>query len=139
MTRAEARFVQKSRVGFLATADAHGNPSNVPFCFSFDGSTLYSPIDEKPKSGGPDELKRIRNIRANPSVCIVVHHYEEDWARLGHIILRGRARILMRGRTHRSAVKQLRRKYPQYRAMAIHERPIVAIRVTRSVIWGRID
>jgi len=138
MRRAEVDFVRRARLGYLATADETGEPSNVPFCFAFDGSTLYSPIDEKPKSEGPKGLKRLRNIRTDPRVCVVVNRYDEDWSRLGHIIIRGQAKVLHRGQKHQEAVTLLRHKYPQYRRMAIHERPIIAIRMTRYVTWGRI-
>ena len=58
--------MRRARVGHLATVDEEGQPLNLPFCFAFDGESLYSPIDEKPKSAAPRDLKRVRNIRANP-------------------------------------------------------------------------
>ena len=139
MTRPEVTFVRRARIGYLATADGSGEPSNVPFCYAFDGTTIYSPIDEKPKSEDLTRLKRIRNIRENPRVCVVVNQYDDDWSRLGHMIIRGRSKVLLRGQKHQAAVRLLRRKYPQYRQMAIHERPIIAIQVTRYISWGRIS
>ena len=139
MTRKETAFIRQARVGHLATVDEQGQPLNLPFCFAFDGETLYSPIDEKPKAAAPRELKRIRNIRANPRVSVAVHRYDdEDWSRLAHIIIQGEADILTDGETHRKAIRLLRRKYPQYRAMALDERPIIRIRVVRCIRWGRI-
>ncbi len=139
MTRKEAAFIRQARVGVLATVDERGQPLNVPFCFAFDGECLYSPIDEKPKAAAPRELKRIRNIRANPRVSVTVHRYDdEDWSRLAHIIIQGRASVLTRRETHRKAVRLLRRKYPQYRAMALDERPVIRIRVVRCIRWGQI-
>ena len=139
MTRKEAAFIRQARVGHLATVDEQGQPLNLPFCFAFDGEFLYSPIDEKPKTAAPRELKRVRNIRANPRVSVVVHRYDdEDWSRLAHIIIQGEAGVLTDGETHRKAVGLLRRKYPQYRAMALDERPMIQIRVERYIRWGRI-
>ena len=138
MTRAELTFLRKARIGYLATADGTGEPSNVPFCYALDGTTLYSPLDEKPKSNDLARLKRIRNIRENPRVCVVVNHYDDDWSRLGHMIIRGRAKVMLRGSTHQTAVRLLRRKYPQYRRMAIDQRPIIAIQLIRHITWGRI-
>lgn len=138
MNRQEAAFIRQARVGHLATVDQHGQPLNVPFCFAFDGECLYSPIDEKPKAAPPRELKRIRNIRANPLVSVVVHRYDEDWCRLAHVIIQGEASILTEGETHRKAVRLLRRKYTQYRAMALDERPVIRIGVVRCIRWGRI-
>lgn len=137
MKRSETAFVRSARLGYLATVDETGEPSNIPFCFAFDGTALYSSIDEKPKSRDLGRLKRLRNIRADPRVCVVVNRYDEDWSRLRHIVIRGRARILRRGQQHEKAVRLLRRKYPQYRRMAIHERPIIAIRITHYAAWGR--
>ena len=93
--------------------DEQGQPLNLPFCFAFDGESLYSPIDEKPKTAAPRELKRIRNIRANPRVSVAIHRYDDDdWSRLAHIIIQGMASVLTDGETHRKAVGLLRRKYP---------------------------
>lgn len=131
--------MRRARVGHLATVDEEGQPLNLPFCFAFDGESLYSPIDEKPKSAAPRDLKRVRNIRANPRVSVAVHHYDdEDWSRLAHVIIQGRARVLTRGETHRKAVRLLRRKYPQYREMALDRRPVIQIRALRYIRWGRI-
>ena len=139
MTRKEAAFIRQARVGHLATVDEHGQPLNLPFCFAFDGECLYSPIDEKPKAATTRELKRIRNIRANPRVSVAVHRYDdEDWSRLAHVIIQGKASVLTRGETHRKAVRLLRRKYPQYRVMALDERPVIRIRVARCIRWGTI-
>ena len=99
MTRKEAAFIRQARVGHLATVDEQGQPLNLPFCFAFDGEFLYSPIDEKPKTAAPRELKRVRNIRANPRVSVVVHRYDdEDWSRLAHIIIQGRPAFSRTGR-----------------------------------------
>ena len=139
MTRKEGAFVRRARVGHLATVDEEGQPLNLPFCFAFDGESLYSPIDEKPKSAAPRDLKRVRNIRANPRVSVVVHRYDdEDWSRLAHVVIQGRARVLVRGETHRKAVRLLRRKYPQYREMALDRRPVIQIRALRCIAWGRL-
>ena len=139
MTRKEAAFIRQARVGHLATVDEQSQPLNVPFCFAFDGESLYSPIDEKPKTAAPRDLKRIRNIRGNPRVSVAVHRYDdEDWSRLAHVIIQGKAGMLTRGETHRKAVRLLRRKYLQYRTMALDERPIIRIRVVRCIRWGRI-
>ena len=139
MTRKEAAFIRRARVGHLATVDEQGQPLNLPFCFAFDGESLYSPIDEKPKAAAPRELKRVRNIRANPRVSVAIHRYDDqDWSRLAHIIIQGAADILTDGEIHRKAVRLLRRKYPQYRTMALDERPMIRIRVVRCIRWGRI-
>ena len=46
----ERQFLSAQRVGRLATADEQAIPHVVPICFVVSGSTLYSSIDDKPKS-----------------------------------------------------------------------------------------
>ncbi len=108
-------LLRQSRVAHLATADAKGQPLVVTICFAWDGDRLYSVIDAKPKT--TRRLKRLRNIEENPQVSVVVDRYEEDWAALRHVIVRGRAEILESGPERRAAIDRLRSKYSQYEAM----------------------
>lgn len=135
MTKREKAFVQSARVAHLATADEKGRPHVIPICFVIDGQRLYSPIDEKPKRTSPLRLKRIRNIRANPHVAVVIDRYDEDWKRLAYVLIAGRAKILLRGARHKKAVRLLRRKYPQYRKMRLEERPMVCVACARWKSW----
>lgn len=132
----EKAFVRFARVAHLATADARAEPHVVPICFVFDGKEFFSPIDEKPKRVAPIRLKRVKNIQVNSRVSLVIDRYREDWRRLGYVLITGTAKILSRGARHRKAIRLLRRKYPQYRSMAIDERPIVVIKPARITSWG---
>jgi len=131
-----SRLIRSARVAHLATADQSGQPHVIPICFVFDGKCFFSPIDEKPKRAAPTKLKRLKNIGENPHVALVIDHYDEDWRKLGYILVFGKARILQSGEKHRSAVKLLRRKYRQYRAMVIDERPMIVITAKRIVSWN---
>jgi PPOX class probable F420-dependent enzyme len=133
-----SRLIRASRIGHLATSDKSGQPHVVPICFVFDGTDFFSPIDEKPKRAAPRKLKRLKNIRENPRVSLVIDRYDEDWTKLGYVLVFGTARILSRGEKHREAVRLLRRKYRQYRSMAIQERPMIVIRPSRVITWGRM-
>src|SRR6478736_379959 len=93
-------FLAAQRVGRLATADARGNPHVVPVCFAIAEDTLYITIDEKPKRAAGRPLKRLRNLMDNPSTAFVADRYDEDWSRLGWVMLRGRADILTDGAEH---------------------------------------
>jgi PPOX class probable F420-dependent enzyme len=134
----ERRFVETRRVAHLATADARAVPHVVPVCFGLGGDTLYITIDQKPKRPGA-RLKRLSNLAANPRAAIVIDHYDEDWRRLGWVMLRGRAEILASGREHDEAQALLRARYPQYGAMQIAELPVIAIRIERVASWGALD
>ena len=136
LDRKVGAFIRSARVAHLATADKHAQPHVIPICFVFDGKHFYSPIDEKPKRAAPGKLKRLKNIAENPNVALVIDHYEEDWRRLAYVLIFGRARVINRGIAHRQAVRLLRRKYPQYRRMAIDQRPLIVITTLRITAWG---
>ena len=133
-----SRLIRTARTAHLATADKSGQPHVIPICFVFDGTHFYSPIDEKPKRAAPAKLKRLKNIRENPSVALVVDRYDEDWSTLAYVLVFGKARILQRGEKHRRVVRLLRHKYRQYKAMAIEERPMIVIAARRIVTWGKL-
>lgn len=127
-------FLAACRVGHLATADADGAPHVIPVCFALDSDTLYVTIDQKPKRAG--ELKRVRNILANPAVAFVADRYDDDWSRLAWVMLHGRAEILRAGAEHDAAQDLLRDRYPQYRAMDLAALPVIALRIDRAAQWG---
>src|SRR6266545_2465527 len=111
-----AGFIAEGRVGRLGTADASGQPLVVPICYAFDGHSLFSAIDTKPKTKSPEGLKRIRNIRENAKVSVVIDRYDEDWAQLRYVIIQGRADLLLA-------------KYPQYRGMGLSREAGLMIKV----------
>ena len=138
LTKKEKVFLRSTRVAHLATADKDGLPHVIPICYVFDGQDLYSPIDEKPKRASPLNLRRIKNIQSNPRAAVVVDRYDEDWSRLAYVLITGRAKVLLKGQKHKRAVFLLRRKYPQYRKMAIQDRPMIQIKATHLTSWGAL-
>jgi PPOX class probable F420-dependent enzyme len=136
MTATDA-FAAESRVARLATVDDAGYPHVVPVVYATDGRAYYSPIDAKPKRTPPDRLKRVRNIRGNPRVALLIDHYEEDWARLRFLLVQGRAELLNGGSEWRSARELLRAKYPQYRTLPLPpEAPVIKIVPDHVVGWS---
>jgi PPOX class probable F420-dependent enzyme len=136
LTPVASSLINSARIAHLATADARGQPHVIPICFVYDGKSFYSPIDEKPKRAAPQRLKRLRNIKTNPQVAIVIDHYEENWTKLTYVLVVGQARVTLRGTNHRKAVKLLRKKYLQYRTMAIDRRPLIVIRPIKVTCWA---
>jgi len=137
---AEYSYVERARVGRLATTDGEGRPSVVPVCYAFTDHRIVTPIDEKPKADDPDTLRRVRDVRANPRVTLVVDHYVEDWNALGWVQVRGTARVLAAGENGReSAVDALRAKYDQYADHALEERPVIAIEPGSVRSWGDLS
>jgi PPOX class probable F420-dependent enzyme len=133
----ERRFLASRMVGHLATADRRAAPHVVPVCFALADAALYITIDEKPKQTGAP-LKRLRNISENPAVAVVVDRYDDDWVRLGWVMLRGPAEILTGGTEHARAQALLRARYPQLRAMDIGALPVIAVRLERVTSWGNL-
>ena len=139
-TPEEIGFLRERRLGHLATADAAGRPAVVPVCYAIielDGEpVIVSALDEKRKSVPPERLARVRNIRANPRVALVVDDYAEDWSRLAFVQVRGTAWLVAPGEPgFDEAIAALRTKYPQYRRMAIERSPIIAIGNLTATSW----
>jgi PPOX class probable F420-dependent enzyme len=138
LSEAQRRFVETRRVGHLATADAGGAPYLVPVCFALTGAALYITIDEKPKRRDRP-MKRVRNILENPRAAFVADRWDEDWTRLGWVMLRGPAEVIEGGAEHAAAQALLREKYAQYRSMNLADLPVIVLRVTHVASWGDLS
>ena len=145
------------RVARLATVGPDGRPHIVPFTFALGsalnsapgpvqaspvraspvqaspGDRIYSAVDAKPKSS--TDLRRLRNIRANPRVAVLADHYEDDWGRLWWVRADGQAAILDDPAAMAPALALLAARYPQYRAQPPGG-PVISIRVTRWTGWA---
>jgi PPOX class probable F420-dependent enzyme len=133
--------LEEARVARLATLDAERGPHIVPVCFVFDGEVFYTAVDRKPKRVVPDRLARLRNIRAAPKVALLIDKYDEDWTRLWYILVRGRAKLILKSAhgERAKAIRQLRAKYPQYAAgMLADNAPIIRITPERIISWGKV-
>ncbi len=127
------RHLEEARSAHLATVDPDGKPHVVPITFAVDGDTVYFAVDAKPKR--TTDLKRLRNIAANPSVSVLVDHYEEDWERLWWVRADGAARILADAAQAERAIDLLAGKYLQYRDTR-PPGPVVAITIQRMTGWA---
>lgn len=139
---AERTVLERARVARLATADADGRPHAVPICFALVDDAIVTPIDEKPKANGPDALRRVRDIEANPRVAVLVDRYHENWDRLGWVTVYGTATIHHpddEDADHHAAVAALRAKYDQYHDHALEDRPIVHVTPGSTTHWGELD
>jgi PPOX class probable F420-dependent enzyme len=139
LTGAQRRFLDHGRVGHLATADRSGAPHVVPVCYAIGDGVVYIAIDEKPKNRAKP-LKRERNILENPQAALVVDRYDEDWTRLGWVMLRGRAGLVDPGDAeHAAAIALCRARYPQLRAMRLEALPVIALTIERAASWGDLS
>jgi PPOX class probable F420-dependent enzyme len=130
MTPEEARaaFLAQQHA-ILATADASGVPHLVPVVFAADGDGLALVVDHKPKRS--TDLKRLRNIAANPHVSLLAEYYDADWSALWWARADGTARV---SPLTPEVLAAFQRKYPQYRATP-PQGPAVAVRVAKWSGW----
>jgi PPOX class probable F420-dependent enzyme len=110
--QARERFAA-ARVARFATVSGDGLPHLVPVTFVVSGDTVFFAVDHKPKSTA--NLRRLRNIEANPAVTVLVDSYDEDWTRLWWVRVDGLARILTTLEARAEPVRLLQAKYAQYR------------------------
>lgn len=137
LTDKEVRFVQAQRVARLGTADAQGSPHLVPVCYAFDGSSFYTPLDQKPKRVAGTSLRRVRNIQARHEASLLIDQYDDDWSKLGYVLVHGRAELLEPGQPqHTQALVLLRERYVQYLQMALETLPVIMITPDSVVSWG---
>ena len=127
------RRISEVLVARLATVDAGGRPHVVPISFAVDGDTLFFAVDAKPKR--TTDLKRLRNIAANPAVSVLFDHYEDDWSRLWWVRVDGTAWVMDDRAKSERALDMLVSRYPQYRR-ARPGGPVVAISITRLSGWS---
>ena len=131
-----AAFLEQQRVARLATVDERGQPHAVPICFAVLDGCIYTAIDQKPKRGKPQALRRIQNILANPRVCLVADRYAEDWSQLAWLQVRGAASLVDDPELRPRVLAALRQRYPQYAHMDLENAPIIRIEPHRAVSWN---
>ena len=120
-------------VARLATVRETGQPHLVPVTFAVDGDYIYTAVDAKPKR--TTNLRRLRNIAAEPRVAMLADHYEQHWAGLWWVRADGMASLLDRPADMAGPLRLLAARYQQYRASA-PAGPVISIRVSRWSGWA---
>ncbi|MER6997215.1 TIGR03668 family PPOX class F420-dependent oxidoreductase [Streptomyces sp. NPDC000410] len=136
LTSAEARQrFTAARVARLATADPVARPHLVPVVFAVDGDTVLLAVDHKPKR--TTRLRRLADIAANPSVCLLADHYEEDWDRLWWARADGEARVLPSPDRSPEAARRIALLTAKYRQYADRPPggPVIEVSVLRWSGW----
>jgi len=131
---AARRLLERAPVGRLSTLGPNAAPVAVPIVYVVLGDELWSPIDGKPKRGF--ELARVRNVRRDPRVCVLIDEYAGDWRQLWWIRIDGRARV-EGADVGEAALAALRSKYPQYASNPVLDasKTLLAIRVSQVSSW----
>jgi PPOX class probable F420-dependent enzyme len=137
LSESEIQFIRRMRVAHLATADEHGSPHLIPVCYAFDGTYFYTPLDEKPKRVAATQLRRVRNIEARHEVSLLIDQYDDDWSRLGYVLVHGHAELIdARDARHGRALQLLRERYVQYHTMDLEHQRVIVITPDHVVGWG---
>jgi PPOX class probable F420-dependent enzyme len=119
-------------VARLATTGPAGRPHLVPVTFALDGDLIYTAVDAKPKT--TTDLRRLRNIGADPRVAVLADHYEDDWDALWWARGDGLATILRDPADMAGPLELLAARYRQYRAQPPGG-PLIRIQAERWTGW----
>jgi PPOX class probable F420-dependent enzyme len=123
-------MVERERVCRLATVNADGMPHVVPLCHVFAGGKIYL--------GSADTGPKVRNIKANPRVAVVVDVYTDYWNTLKSVMVQGRAKLIERGPAFQRARRKLYDKYPHYsKEAALSPSDSVIIEITPTHVFER--
>lgn len=136
LTPSQIAFLESCHRAVLATVGADGVPHAVPCCFAIVDGLLYIPLDAKPKRVPTRRLGRVRDILAHPAACILVDRYDEDWARLAWLQVRGRAALVEPGAEQARAIAALQARYPQYQTMPLDDAPVIRLVPEQVVSWA---
>jgi len=125
-------------VARLATLGEDGRPELVPIVFAECEGALWSPIDGKAKRGA--ELARVRNLRRDTRVCLLLDHYDPDWTKLWWLRVDGRAAVVRADSAEAlAAADALRAKYPRYASgetrLFSGEPTLIRIALEKSFGW----
>lgn len=136
---ARRRFAAEPRA-VLGTVGAAGAPHLVPVTFVAAGDRVYTAVDHKPKS--TTDLRRLRNIAADPRVTLLADVYADDWSRLWWARADGTATVTDMCRLAQELRAELHTlfaaKYAAY-AAAPPDGPLIAIEVHRWSGWSSAD
>ncbi len=131
------RRMSTARVARLATVSAasgqDARPHLVPITFAVDRDLIYTAVDAKPKT--TRDLRRLRNLAANPRVAVLADEYDDDWTRLWWVRADGAATVISDPSTMAAPIELLARRYPQYLASP-PPGPVIAIRVDQWSGWS---
>jgi PPOX class probable F420-dependent enzyme len=136
-------IIDKARLARLATVDSECMPYLVPVVFAFDGKDYYILIDKRAKHSKPENLKRIKNIQANPNVALLIDEYDEDWTKLYFAMIQASLISNKKERQEQNelpllllekAHKLLYEKYPQYQKISMGQY-VIMIHPQKVITW----
>ena len=127
------RNASQARVARVGTVNERGRVHLVPVTFALAGEAWYSPTD-----AGERQAKRLRNLARDPRVSILIDAYDDDWAKVWWVRLRGNGRVVSDGPEREYAGRLLRHKYPQFADTPSEEGagPVMAVNIEHWAGWA---
>ncbi len=128
MDRKEIAFLNGHEVCRLATASKDLMPHVIPVIYAMDGEKVVVAVDYG--------TRKLRNLRENPQVSLVVDDYDPHRA----VFIQGKCLILERGPEYLRLLKILFEKFESYRKhpWSEGESPILSITPLKVVSWGKL-
>lgn len=131
LKKAVAKLLGRERVCRVATTGEGRKVHVVPVCHALEDGRIYF--------GSSPSSAKVRNIRKDAHVAVLVDLYSEDWDLIKGVMIQGTAKLIPRGPQFRKIRALLYQKYPQYAVDApLDESDSVIVEVTpvRLSAWG---
>ncbi len=126
----EERLLREERVARLATLQKDGRIHLIPVCYTYNGRNILV--------GTSLDSKKVKNLRRNSNITLLIDRYGEDWSKLKGVMIQGRAEVIEGGGEFEEAKRLLYKKYPQYEEQAPikeGESAIIKIALEKIVSW----
>ncbi len=125
LTPRQLTFLRKHELCRLATASKEAKPHVVPVIYAMDGEDVIIAIDYG--------TKKLRNLRENRSVALVVDEYHPNRA----VMVEGECEIFERGKEYLRLLQILYDRFEFYRKnpWGEGESPIIRVKPKKAVMW----
>ena len=126
MKKKEIAFLEKRDLCRMATVSKDCTPHVIPVMYAMDGERVVVAVDYG--------TKKLKNLKDNPKVSLVVDEYEPNMA----VFIQGMCTILERGPEYLRLLDILFKKFEFYREhpWGEGESPIITITPLKVVSWG---
>jgi uncharacterized protein len=125
LKKRELDFLKSHELCRMATASKDGHPHVVPVIYALDGEDIVVAVDYG--------TKKLKNLRENPNVALVVDDYSPNRG----ILMEGKSEILERGKEYLRLLQILYDRFEYYRKNPWKEgeSPILKIHPTKATSW----
>ena len=125
LTAKQLAFLRAHEVCRLATASRDARPHVVPVIYALDGESVVVAVDYG--------TKKLRNLRENRKVALVVDDYRPNHA----VMVEGDCEVLERGKEYLRLLRLLFDRFEYYRKnpWGEGESPILKVSPAKAVSW----